>query len=309
MKKSQAGRITIFSFIINTILSTLKLAVGFMGNSGALVADGVHSLSDLATDVIVYISLQITKKPADEKHNYGHGKVETVATVLVSMALFIAGFSIGKDGITKIIEASGGGEITLPSLLVVIVAGISLVVKETLFHFTINVGRKEGSDALIANAWHQRSDAMSSLGVLIGVGGALLLGTRFAFLDSVAQVIVSIFIFRAAYKILVPNLGQLVDASLDEEKMTVIRNVLEEHPRVKDYHHLRTRRIGNINAVDVHVLVDSKLDIRTAHDISTELELQLKAYIGIDSLVSIHIEPNDENQRLKDVKDTIDGSV
>lgn len=301
MKQSKAGKITIISFIINTLLSTLKLVVGFIGNSGALIADGVHSLSDLATDVIVFISLQITKKPADEKHNYGHGKVETVATVLVSVALFIAGFSIGKDGITKIIGFSKGAEIAIPTLIVVIVAGISLLVKETLFRFTITIGRKEGSDALIANAWHQRSDALSSLGVLIGVGGALVLGPRFAFLDSVAQIVVSLFIFRAAYKILVPNIGQLVDASLDEEKIALIKSVFDSHPSVQDYHHLRTRRIGSTKAVDVHILVDSKLDIRTAHDISTELECSLKAYIGDNSLVSIHIEPNDKKQRLENI--------
>ena len=301
MQKSKAGKITIFSFIINSLLSTLKLIVGFMGNSGALIADGVHSLSDLATDVIVYISLKITKKPADEKHNYGHGKVETVATVLVSMALFIAGFSIGKEGITKIIGFSKGTEIAIPSLLVLIVAGISLVVKETLFRFTISIGRKESNDALIANAWHQRSDALSSLGVLIGVGGAVLLGPDFAFLDSVAQIIVSLFIFSAAYKILIPNIGQLVDVSLDEEKLSVIKRIFDENPSVLDYHHLRTRRIGSTNAVDVHVLVDSKLDIRAAHDISTELEYYLKSYLGDNSLVSIHIEPNDENQKLKSV--------
>jgi cation diffusion facilitator family transporter len=301
MKQSNAGKITIVSFIINTLLSTLKLVVGFLGNSGALIADGVHSLSDLATDVIVFISLQITKKPADEKHNYGHGKVETVATVLVSVALFIAGFSIGKDGITKIVEFSKGAEITIPTLMVVIVAGISLLIKETLFRFTITIGKKEGSDALIANAWHQRSDALSSLGVLIGVGGALILGQRFAFLDAAAQIVVSLFIFKAAYKILIPNIGQLVDASLDEEKIALIKSVFESHPRVQDYHHLRTRRIGSTKAVDVHILVDSKLDIRTAHDISTELESSLKAYLGENSLVSIHIEPNDKKQRLENI--------
>ena len=225
-------------------------------------------------------------------------KSETVATVLVSIALFIAGFSIGKEGITKIIEFSRGGEISVPSIFVVIAAGASLLIKELLFRYTFSLGRKIGSDVLIANAWHQRSDALSSLGVLIGVGGAVLLGSRFAFLDSAAQIIVSLFIFRAAYKILIPNIGQLMDVALDEEKLSLVKSVLDEHPDVKGYHHLRTRRIGSTNAVDVHILVDDSLNIRKAHDISSEIESYMKAYIGEDSLVSIHIEPNNESERL-----------
>ncbi len=301
MENSKAVRITVLSFIINAFLSTMKLIVGFIGSSGALIADGVHSISDLATDVIVYVSIYITRKPADEKHNYGHGKVETLATVLVSVALFIAGFSIGREGIIKIIGFSKGEEIAIPSLLVVIAAGISLVVKEILYRVTIHTGKSLGSDVLIANAWHHRSDALSSLGVMIGVGAALILGPEFAFLDSVAQIVVSFFIFKAAYKILVPNIGQLVDAALEEEKTALIKSGCEYHPNGQDYHHLRTRKGGSTNAVDVHILVDGKLDIRTAHDIATELECSLKAYIGDNSLVSIHIEPNDEKQRLENI--------
>lgn len=295
---NKAGKVTILSFIINSLLSALKLVIGFIGNSGALVADGIHSISDLATDVIVYISLRITSKPADEKHNYGHGKVEIVATVLVSIALFIAGFSIGREGIMEIIGFTRGEITKTPAFIVVIAAAVSLAVKEVLFRHTISVGKSVGSEALIANAWHQRSDALSSLGVLLGAGGAYFLGERFAFLDPAAQIIVSLFIFRAAYKILLPNIGQLVDASLEKDKIESIRRVLDEHEKVCGYHQLRTRKVGTVSVVDVHILVERDLDIKSAHDISTEIECFIKAYIGSDSIISIHIEPNLEAERL-----------
>lgn len=298
MKQSKAGKITILSFILNSLLSAMKLVIGFIGASGALVADGVHSLSDLVTDVIVYISLRMTKKPADERHNYGHGKVETMATVLVSIALFIAGFYIGKEGITKIINFADGEQAAVPGLLVVVAAAVSLIIKELLFRYTLATGKSLGSDVLIANAWHHRSDALSSLGVLVGAGGAYILGQEYAFLDSAAQLVVSLFIFRAAYKILIPNIGQLVDAALDEEKIELIKNIFDNHPEVRDYHHLRTRKVGSTNAVDVHILVDSDLDIKSAHNISTELEYYLKAYIGDEAIISIHIEPNEETEKL-----------
>jgi len=298
MKEKKAKKITVISFVVNTLLSAMKLTVGLIGKSGALVADGVHSLSDLATDIIVYVSIRITGKPADARHNYGHGKVENIATVIVSIALFIAGFSIGREGIENIVSFTRGNPIEVPGISVLIAAGVSLIIKEILFRYTIGVGKSIGSDVLVANAWHQRSDALSSLGVLLGAGGAYLLGADFAFLDPVAQIIVSLFIFRAAYKILTPNIGQLVDASLDEDKIETIKEVLDKNIRVRGYHHLRTRKVGSINAVDVHVLVDSRLGIKEAHDISTELECCLKAYIGDDSIISIHIEPDVEAERL-----------
>ncbi len=298
----KAKEITIMSFIINILLSAGKLFVGYLGRSGALVADGIHSLSDLVTDIIVFISIKITQKPADEKHNYGHGKVEIVATVLVSVALFIAGFSIGKDGIEDLIGFFRGEAAESPALAVILVAAASLVVKEILFRFTMKTGKETGSEVLIANAWHQRSDALSSLGVLLGAGGAWLLGNDFAFLDSAAQIIVSLFIFRAAYKILIPNLGQLADAAIDEEEIEQIRKMLDKNTNILDYHHLRTRHIGSLHAVDVHILVNPELNISDAHDISTIVECELKGMLGFDCFASIHIEPYDAIQRI----DTLD---
>ncbi len=294
----KARKVTVLSFIINCILSAGKITIGIIGTSGALIADGIHSLSDLITDIIVFVSLKIAQKPADDKHNYGHGKVEIVATVLVSIALFIAGFTIGRDGIEDLIGFFKGGAAESPALIVVIAAGISLIVKELLFRYTMKTGKETGSEVLIANAWHQRSDAFSSLGVLVGSGGAWLLGNNFAFLDSAAQIIVSLFIFRAAYKILMPNLGQLADAAIDEDEINEIRKMLEANPNVIDYHHLRTRHVGSLHAIDVHILVDPHHDINSAHDISTMIECELKSYLGTDCFVSIHIEPYDSSQKL-----------
>ncbi|MFO7612189.1 MAG: cation diffusion facilitator family transporter [Clostridia bacterium] len=294
----KARNTTIISFIINCILSAMKLVVGIIGASGALIADGIHSLSDLATDIIVLVSIKIIQKPADESHNYGHGKVETFATVIVSIALFIAGFSIGRDGVTNLIDIAGGAVMGTPTGLVVIVAGLSFVIKEILFRYSIKVGRSIGSEVMIANAWHHRSDSLSSLGVLAGAGGAYILGADFAWLDSAAQVIVSLFIFKAAYKILVPNIGELVDASLDDEHLEKIKTILAKNPSVLDYHHLRTRKIGNMHSIDVHILVKHTLNIKEAHDISTEIEHRIKASLDGDSLVTIHIEPYLKSEKI-----------
>ena len=294
----KARKVTVISFIINCILSAGKIIIGIIGTSGALIADGIHSLSDLITDIIVFISLKITQKPADEKHNYGHGKVEIVATVLVSVALFIAGFTIGRDGIEDLVGFFKGDTSQTPALIAVIAAAMSLIIKEALFRYTMKTGKEIGSEILIANAWHQRSDALSSLGVLIGAGGAWLLGSRFAFLDSAAQIIVSLFIFRAAYKILIPNLGQLADAAIDEEEIKEIEKMLKANPNVLDYHHLRTRHVGSLHAIDVHILVNPLLDISAAHDISTMIECEIKSFLGSECFVSIHIEPYDSLQKV-----------
>lgn len=297
MEKGKTARITtVVSFIVNIILSVGKLIVGIWGKSGAMVADAIHSMSDLVTDVIVFISLKITQKPADEKHNYGHGKVETVATVLVSVALFIAGFSIGRDGIEDLIGFIKGVPHDNPALMVVIAAAISMIVKEILFRYTIKKGKEIGSDVLIANAWHHRSDALSSLGVLIGVGAAYILGSKFSFLDSVAQIIVSLFIFRAAYKILIPNLGQLADEAIDEEEIEQIKKLLDNNEYIKDYHHLRTRHVGSLHSVELHILVNPLLNISDAHDISSIIECEIHNLLGEDCFVSIHIEPFNERQ-------------
>ena len=298
-KGNRAKKVTVISFLINCILSTVKLVVGFLGKSGALVADGIHSLSDLITDIIVFISIKITQKPADEKHNYGHGKVEIVATVLVSVALFIAGFSIGKNGVTDLIGFFKGEEAQSPAFIVVIVAAGSLIVKEILFRYTMITGKEIASEVLIANAWHQRSDALSSLGVVIGAGGAWLLGDSFAFLDSAAQIIVSIFIFKAAYQILIPNLGQLADAAIDEDELEQINKMLDDKTNILDYHHLRTRHVGNMHAVELHILVNPELNISDAHDISSIIECEIQGILGYDCFVSIHIEPYNSKQRIK----------
>ena len=294
----KAKRITVISFITNCLLSAGKILIGIFGSSGALIADGIHSLSDLITDVIVFVGLRISQKPADEKHNYGHGKVEIVATVLVSVALFIAGFSIGRNGVEKLVGFIRGDALDNPALIAVVAAAMSLIIKEILFRQTLKTGKETGSEALIANAWHHRSDALSSFGVLLGAGGAWMLGSRFAFLDPAAQIIVSLFIFRAAYKILVPNLGQLADAAIAEEEINYIKRILEKNPGVLDYHHLRTRHVGSLHAVDVHILVNPGLDISKAHDISTAIEYEIKSILGADCFVSVHVEPYDKNQRI-----------
>ena len=291
MRERKAKKVTIISFITNVLLTSSKLAVGVVGKSGAMVADGIHSLSDLITDIIVYISIHISSKPADSDHNYGHGKFETLATFIVSVALFIAGFSIFRDGATDILNLTKGVVLEMPSSLVLYVAIVSVISKEILFRYTITIGKKIKSDAIIANAWHQRSDAISSLGVLISSLIIYIFGSQYAYFDSIAQILVSLFLFKVAIKILKPALNQLIESSLDEESIIRINKVLKEHNEVLDYHHLRTRKIGNNYSVDVHILVSTKLNVIESHNITIELETKLKQILGDEAFISIHVEP------------------
>jgi len=291
MRKKKAKQATIISFIINTILTTIKILTGIIGKSGAMIADGIHSLSDLITDVIVFISIHIATKPADEDHNYGHGKYETIATFLVGVALLIAGFNILKSGGISIIQYISGKHIESPNSIVLMVALLSVIIKELLYHYTLRVGKKIANDAIIANAYHQRSDAFSSLGVLISSFIIFVFGNKFVFFDPIAQIVVSIFLFKAALLILKPSLNQLTDSSLDKESIKGIKNILDSNEFVLEYHNLKTRKIGEYYAIDVHILVDSNLTVLKSHDITVDIEYKIKKILNNDTIISIHVEP------------------
>jgi len=291
MRKKKAKQATIISFIINTILTTIKIFTGVVGKSGAMIADGVHSLSDLITDIIVLISIHMAAKPADEDHNYGHGKYETIATFLVGVALLIAGFNIFKGGGISIIGYIKGEHMDSPSSIVLAVALLSVIIKEILYHYTVRIGKEIASDAIIANAYHQRSDAFSSLGVLISSFLIFLLGNQFVFLDAIAQILVSIFLFKAAIIILKSSLNQLTDSSLEKESIGHIKGVLDSNEFVLEYHNLKTRKIGEYYAIDVHILVDSNLTVSKSHDITVDLEYKIKKILSNNMIISIHVEP------------------
>ncbi len=291
VREKKAARVTWVGFFINLVLSAAKIAAGVVGRSSAMIADGIHSLSDFVTDFIVIIFIKISSKNEDSDHPYGHGKYETFATMLISFALFIVAIGIFYSGSVKIYEVLNGRVIERPTYLALVMAAVSIVVKEGLYWYTIIVGRKINSPAVIANGWHHRSDAFSSIGTLIGISGAMFLGERWRILDPITSVIVGLFIVGVAYKLARPSIQELLEGSLPKEVEQNIAEKIQQTPGVIAFHHLRTRKNGNIFIIDMHIKVDPASSIVEAHDIATHVENRIKATFGRRTRVNIHIEP------------------
>ena len=290
-REKKAARVTWVGFFTNLLLSTAKIIAGVVGRSSAMIADGIHSLSDFITDFIVIIFIKISSKHEDSDHPYGHGKFETFATMLISFALFIVAIGIFYSGSVKIYEVLNGRVIERPTYLALIMAAVSIVVKEILYWYTIIVGRKIESSAVIANGWHHRSDAFSSIGTLIGISGAMFLGERWRILDPITSVIVGIFIIGVAYKLARPSIQELLEMSLPEEIEHSIEQKIQATPGVITFHHLRTRKNGNAFIIDMHIKVDPHSSIVEAHDIATHVENNLKTAFGKRTQINVHIEP------------------
>lgn len=290
-REKKAARVTWVGFFTNLLLSTAKIIAGVVGRSSAMIADGIHSLSDFITDFIVIIFIKISAKHEDNDHPYGHGKFETFATMLISFALFIVAIGIFYSGSVKIYEVLNGRVIERPTYLALIMAAVSIVVKEILYWYTIIVGRKIESPAVIANGWHHRSDAFSSIGTLIGISGAMFLGERWRILDPITSVIVGIFIIGVAYKLARPSIQELLEMSLPEEIEHSIEQKIQATPGVITFHHLRTRKNGNTFIIDMHIKVDPHSSIVEAHDIATHVENNLKTAFGKRTQINVHIEP------------------
>lgn len=290
-REKKAARVTWVGFFTNLILSAAKVAAGIVGRSSAMIADGIHSLSDFVTDLIVIVFIKISSKHEDSGHPYGHGKFETFATMLISFALFIVAIGIFYSGSVKIYEVLNGRTIERPTYLALVMAAVSIVVKEGLYWYTIIIGRKIDSPAVIANGWHHRSDAFSSIGTLIGISGAMFLGERWRILDPITSVIVGIFIIDVAYKLARPSIQELLEMSLPQEIEQKIEQKIQATPGVITFHHLRTRKNGNAFIIDMHIKVDARSSIVEAHDIATHVENNLKAAFGKHTQVNVHIEP------------------
>lgn len=278
--------------VINAFLTVFKLVAGAVGKSSAMIADGIHSLSDFASDIIILVFLGISAKDRDKNHDFGHGKFETMATFLLSIILLIVAFEIMDKGIEKIASVLRGEQITTPSKIALIAAIVSIIAKEFCFRITRYVGMKVESPAVIANAWHHRSDALSSIGSLIGIGAAIYIGSKWVILDPVMGCIISIVIFVVAIKMAVPSMKELLDVSLPDEAEEDIIEIARRVDGVLDVHNLKTRRNGPSIIVDAHILVDHTLSIVEAHDISTKVENLLKQNLGRKSQISIHVEPD-----------------
>lgn len=298
MEKTGAGsrekeiyRVTLVGSVVNFLLLVFKFVAGVCGHSAAMLADAVHSLSDFVTDIIVIVFVRISAKPEDEGHDYGHGKYETLATAIIGLILLFVGFGILWNGATSIWHFWQGGTLQEPGMLALWAALISIVSKELLYRYTVFKGRRLNSQAVVANAWHHRSDALSSIGTAIGIGGAILLGESWRILDPLAAVVVSFFIMKVAVQLLVPCVDELLEKSLPAEVEDKIKQEILSFPGVSSPHHLRTRRIGSSYAIEVHIRMDGHITLEEAHHTATAIENRLRTLFGSRTYINIHVEP------------------
>lgn len=284
-------RVTLVGSVVNLLLLVFKFVAGILGHSAAMLADAVHSLSDFVTDIIVIVFVRISSKPEDEGHDYGHGKYETLATAIIGLILLFVGFGILWNGATSIWDFWQGGELKEPGMLALWAALVSILFKELLYQYTVLKGRRLNSQAVVANAWHHRSDALSSIGTAVGIGGAILLGEQWLVLDPLAAVVVSLFIMKVAIQLLVPCVEELLEKSLPAEVEEKIKQEILAFPGVTSPHHLRTRRIGSSYAIEVHIRMDGQITLEEAHHTATAIENRLKSEFGNRTYINIHVEP------------------
>ena len=282
-------KVTIVGTVVNALLVAVKFVAGIAGRSSALVADAVHSLTDFISDIVVLIFVRISGKPRDAEHEYGHGKFETLATMIIGVLLIGAGIGLLINGVKQVWDSLNGAVLPEPTWIALAVAFISIVSKEILYRYTVKEGRKLNSDAVIANAWHHRSDAISSLGTMVGIGGAMFFGERWRILDPLAAVVVSFFIIKAGYDITKPAINELLEASLPKEQTDEIMKIIRSVDGVKGLHNLRTRKIGNAIAIDVHAKMDDELRLTEAHEIASRIEQAIRDRYGNESMINVHI--------------------
>lgn len=290
-REKEIFKVTWIGSIVNLLLLILKFIAGIVGHSAAMIADAVHSLSDFVTDIVVIAFVRISGKPEDEDHKYGHGKYETLATTIIGIILFIVGIGILVNGAVAIAGFIEGKPLETPAPLALAAAGISIVMKEVLYRYTVRKGKRLNSQAVVANAWHHRSDAFSSIATFIGIGDAICLGEKWRVLDPLAAVVVSAMIIKVAIELVKPCIDELLERSLPADVEKKIRDIILSVPNTSSPHHLRTRRIGNHIAIEVHVRMDGLTPLTEAHATASEIEKRLKEEFGKDTHIGIHLEP------------------
>lgn len=290
-REKEIYKVTLIGGAGNILLLAFKFVAGMVGHSAAMIADAVHSFSDFITDIIVIFFVRISSKPQDESHDYGHGKYETLATSIIGIALMAVAVGIIVSGATKVASWLRGEELAAPGMLALWAALISIAVKECLYQYTVRRGRSLDSQAVVANAWHHRSDALSSIGTAVGIGGAILLGDRWTVLDPLASIVVGAFIVKVAADLLKSSIGELTERSLPEEIENEIVDVIMSFPDVSEPHNLRTRRIGSRYAIETHIRMDGDIPLSVAHARASDIEARLKEKYGPDTHVTIHVEP------------------
>ncbi|MBR1499067.1 MAG: cation transporter [Bacteroidaceae bacterium] len=290
-RSKEIYKVTLWGGAMNVLLLAFKFVAGIMGHSAAMVADAVHSLSDFVTDVVVLVFVHISGKPEDKSHEFGHGKFETLAQTLIGFMLLAVSVGIVYGGLAKIATWLNGEQLKAPGMLALWAALLSIVLKEGVFHYTMRKAKQLDSQAVEANAWHHRSDALSSIGTALGIGGAIFLGQRWAVLDPLASVIVGLFIVKVAVVLLRGGIGDLTEQSLPDEVEQEMLRLAASVPGVEEPHDLRTRRIGSHYAIELHILMDADISLRQAHDKASEVEDLLKKHYGEETHVIVHVEP------------------
>ena len=276
---------------VNMILFAFKLVAGIIGRSGAMIADAVHSASDFVTDIVVLAFVRISAKPRDDDHKWGHGKYETLASLIIGVALFAVGIEILIDSAEKIAAVAAGEVLPRPGAIAIIAAAVSILVKEALYQWSVRVGKQLDSPSVVANAWHHRSDALSSIGALLGIGCAYFLGEKWCIADPIAAIVVAALIIKVAYDLCRTALAELLEKSLPREVEDEILAIISAMPNVYKPHNLRTRRIGANIAIEVHIRVDGSMTVHDSHEISRDIEQALREKYGAQTAVAIHVEP------------------
>ena len=283
-------RVTVIGAVVDLILGLAKIIFGFIGHSHGLVADGVHSLSDLATDVLVVWAARQGTQEADAEHPYGHERIQTIATVLLGLALIMVGLGIAYNAVSRLVSLE---TLMVPSNATLAVALISIISKEWIYQFTMRVARRVQSKLLKANAWHSRSDALSSVVVLIGIGGTMI---GIDYLDALAAVAVGAMIIHVGWSLGKDSVHELIDTGLDKRHLDNIRNSMLSVEDVKDIHQLRTRRMGHLVFADVHVIVAPDISVSEGHRISEEVERMLTKQLDASTDVTVHIDTEEDQE-------------
>ncbi len=290
-RQRKISHVTYVGSAVNVALVVFKFIAGVAGRSTAMVADAVHSMSDLLTDIIVIVFVRISEKPQDATHDYGHGKYETLATLLIGTTLLLVGFGIASGSIKGIISILHGNALPRPGLIALIGAFVSIVSKELLFRYTIRYGKMLNSEAVIANAWHHRSDAFSSVATAVGIGGAIILGDNWTILDPLAGLFICVFIIKTAYGLIKPALDELLEKSLPAEVEDEIAKIACGVEGVSNIHDMKTRKIGDYYSIEFSICMDGDIKLRYAHAVISEIEKRLRDRYGDHTYILIHEEP------------------
>ncbi len=290
MKKIE--RVTLLGSAANFGLLIFKFIAGIIGHSAAMVADAVHSLSDFITDIVVIVFVRIASKPKDINHDYGHGKYETLATVIIGSALMTVGIGLIWNNGYKIYDYYFNDVmLDSPGKIALIAAVVSIAAKESLYRMTVKVGKQVNSQVVVANAWHHRSDAFSSVCTMLGIAGAMTLGEQWRVLDPIAALFVSALILRLAWKLIIPAINELLEKSLPSDTEQEIISIICEIAEIYNPHNLYTRRIGNSIAIELHICVDGDMTVSRSHELTKIIESRLRERFGQSTHIMLHIEP------------------